>query len=244
MTKRELGPRATGDTPREQRLAAAGRVAAGLLHEFRNVLGPIANIAFLLEHQAGDPAKVKELARRLAAQAAIRGRVAERLLDFVRQDAERFPDGATADLAAMAREVLAACTPLVSGEQPVTLTCECDAALPVAGDAVALRTALLELVLNALDAVAAKGGAIQVVAAVHGNTARVQVIDTGVGLPGGVEEFVYDPFISSRNDPDAGLGLSAAWGIVRRHGGALQLDRLPDGGTVATLTLPLLPSRN
>jgi signal transduction histidine kinase len=50
-----------------------------------------------------------------------------------------------------------------------------------------------------------------------------------------------DPFITSKPGADAGLGLSAAWGIVRRHGGELSLGPGAEGGTVATLKVPLSP---
>jgi len=240
VTARELGPTTTGRTPREQRLAAAGRVAAALLHEFRNVLAPIANLAFVLERQAGDAAKVQELARRLAELAHVRGRVAERMRDFIRQDAERFPDEAVVDLSAAAREAVALCGALHgAGMAPgVVLVCDATQPLPVLGDGAELRVAVHELILNAFDALPG-GGTVRVRTWAADGDAVLEVLDDGPGVDKGMAELAFDPFISTKAGPDAGLGLSAAWGIIRRHAGELTLETRDAGGTAALLRLRL-----
>jgi len=246
MSTREIGPAATGTTPREQRLAAAGRVAAGLLHEFRNVLGPIGNIAFLIEQQADDPERVRELARQMSRLTQVRGRVAERLRDFLRQDAARFPDDAVVDLSAVARDTAALCTTLAAsrpGAAPVQLLCDALERLPVLGDGADLRSAALELILNALDA-SPRGGTVRVLTRRDGDLARLEVHDDGPGVPNEAADALFDPFVSTREGPDAGLGLSAAWGIAKRHGGELVLLSGGDGGTTASLHVPLSPIAN
>jgi signal transduction histidine kinase len=239
MTKRELGPTASGATSREQRLAAAGRVAAGLLHEFRNVLMPIANLAFILEQQADNPDKVRELARRLAQLAQVRGRVLDRLRDFIRQDTERFPDAASVNLAEAARETVALCTTLAASQANggLRFTCEATETLPVAGKGSDLRTAIFELLLNAMAAMPA-GGVVRVRVWGEGDRAFVEVRDEGEGIAAGMAEVAFDPFISTKAELDAGLGLSAAWGIARRHDGDLTLGTHVSGGSVAILSLP------
>lgn len=243
MTRREMGPETTGVTGREQRLAAAGRVAAGLLHEFRNVLSPISNLAFLLEQQADDPARVRELSQRLSRLTQARGRVAERLRDFLRQDAVRFPDASVVDLSGVARESVALSATLASSRPDApSVRIECDATQPlrVLGDATDLRTAVFELLLNALDALPG-GGTVRVRTWAAAGAALLEVRDDGPGVDPGIADAVFDPFISTKGEPDAGLGLSAAWGIARRHGGDLTLETLPSGGAAARLKLPLSP---
>ena len=243
MTRREMGPETTGATPREQRLAAAGRVAAGLLHEFRNVLSPISNLAFLLEQQADDPVRVREFSQRLSQLTQARGRVAERLRDFLRQDAMRFPDASVVDLSQVARDSVALCATLASsGADAPAVRIDCDATLPlrVSGDGTDLRTAVFELLLNALDALRG-GGTVQVRTWAADGTALLEVRDDGPGVDASIADAVFDPFVSTKGEPDAGLGLSAAWGIVRRHGGDLTLEKVPGGGSAARLTLPLSP---
>jgi len=246
MTKRELGPMTSGITVREQRLAAAGRVAAGVLHDMRNVLGPIANLAFVLEKQADDSAKVRDLAARIAGLTQVRSRVADRLRDFLRQDAARFPEGAIVDLAAAARETIALCETLArarAGSGVVTFSCDAPAALPVAGEGADLRTAIFELLLNAIDALP-HGGLVEVHARADGGDALLEVRNGSAAIAPAMQESVFDPFVSGKADPDAGLGLSAAWGIARRHGGDLTLDGAEGGRVVAILKLPLLRVEN
>jgi signal transduction histidine kinase len=238
-----MGPQATGATPREQRLAAAGRVAAGLLHEFRNVLSPIANLAFLLEQHSGDPERVRELSQRLSRLTQARGRVAERLRDFLRQDAARFPEEAVVDLSSVARETVSLSTTLASSRAdapPVRIECDATQPLPVSGEGADLRTAVLELLLNALDALP-HGGTVRVRTWAADGSATLEVRDDGPGVDPSIADTVFDPFISTKTDNDAGLGLSAAWGIAHRHGGDVTLERIPTGGTAARFTLPLSP---
>jgi signal transduction histidine kinase len=246
MTKREIGPELTGTTPREQRLAAAGRVAAGLLHEFRNVLGPIGNIAFLIEQHAGDPERVRELAQRMGRLTQVQGRVAERLRDFVRQDAVRFPDDAIVDLSMVARDTTALCITLAAsrpGAAPVQLRCDATVSLSVRAEGAELRTATLELILNALDA-SPRGGTVRVSTRRDGDSALLEVHDAGSGIVVDDVDALFDPFVSTKEGSDAGLGLSAAWGIAKRLGGDVLLSPVSGGGTLATLRVPLSPTDN
>ena len=75
------------DEERRRQLAAAGRVAAGMLHEVRNVLNPIVSAAWLLEAHADDPEKVRELARRIDGFAKAETRVAARMRELLDQEA-------------------------------------------------------------------------------------------------------------------------------------------------------------
>ncbi len=246
MSKREIGPSATGTTPREQRLAAAGRVAAGLLHEFRNVLGPIGNMAFILERQADDPERVRELARRLTQLTQAQGRVTDRLRDFLRQDAARFPEDAIVDLSEVARDTVALCATLAASRPdaaPVRLTCEPGIALPVRGEGAELRAAVFELILNALEALP-QGGTVRVRTRRDGDLGLIDVEDDGPGLSSSAAEALLDPFATTKDDPGAGLGLPAAWGIAKRHGGELVIGPGMAGGTLVTLHLPLSLTTN
>jgi nitrogen-specific signal transduction histidine kinase len=80
------GPQAGG--ARESDLDAAGRVAAGMLHEIRNVLNPIVSAAWLLEAHAADPEKVRELARRIDGFAKAEARVAAKMRELLDREAE------------------------------------------------------------------------------------------------------------------------------------------------------------
>jgi nitrogen-specific signal transduction histidine kinase len=79
------------DEERRHELEAAGRVAAGLLHEFRNVLNPIVSAAWLLEVNANDPEKVIELARRIDGFAKAEARIGAKLRDLLDREAAGQP---------------------------------------------------------------------------------------------------------------------------------------------------------
>ncbi len=240
MTRREIGPAHDGATPREQRLAAAGRVAAGMLHDVRNQLGTISNLAFVLERVADDPERVRDLARRLSELSNTPTRVMQRLRDFVRQDVARFPDEAVVDLSAVARETVAMCRGLAASnpaQGTLRFACEASDVATVLGDGADLRFAVLELVLNAMEA-SPPNGRVVVRTVTRGDVVRLEVIDEGPGLPEGIAENAFDPFISGTEEPDAGLGLSAAWSIARRHGGELLVDASSPSGAIAALSFP------
>lgn len=81
---------------RERRVAAATRVAVGMLHEVRNVLNPIVSAAFLLDANAGDPAKVKELAKRIEGFAKAEARIAAKMRELLDLEAAGDDAGTTA----------------------------------------------------------------------------------------------------------------------------------------------------
>ena len=85
----DANPRATGERTRE--VDAAGRVAAALLHEFRNVLNPIVSAVWLLEANANDPEKVIELARRIDGFAKADARIAAKVRELLEEEAAGRP---------------------------------------------------------------------------------------------------------------------------------------------------------
>jgi CheY-like chemotaxis protein len=110
-------------------------------------------------------------------------------------------------------------------------------ATTVEGDAVALREAVSNIVLNAVDAMP-KGGRLSVHTRVDGSRVSLTVTDTGTGMSETVRLKAHEPFFTTKGVKATGLGLSVAYGIVRSHGGELTLDSREGRGTTVTLTLP------
>jgi CheY-like chemotaxis protein/anti-sigma regulatory factor (Ser/Thr protein kinase) len=108
---------------------------------------------------------------------------------------------------------------------------------PVEGDAAALREAVTNLVLNAVDAMPA-GGWLTVATRAEGDRVALVVTDTGVGMSESVRLKAHEPFFTTKGVKATGLGLSVAYGIVRSHGGELTLDSAAGRGTTVALTLP------
>jgi two-component system sensor histidine kinase AtoS len=111
----------------------------------------------------------------------------------------------------------------------------------IVADAELLRAALLNLLLNAVQAVGERG-TIQVRTTVSTETVVVEIRDNGPGIPAALQERVLEPFFTTKAR-GGGLGLPIAKRSAELHGGSLTLSSPADGGTVATLTLPLPAAR-
>jgi signal transduction histidine kinase len=199
-------------------------MVAAIAHDLRT---PLARIAFRIE---GAPDEVREPVH---ADIGEMTRMIAATLDYARgvsPEAERVP----VDVAALLGEVVAAARDVgqdVRGAVP--------GACRVTGDPVALRRLFQNLLDNALKF----GTEAEVSARCEAGTVEVHVADRGPGLPEGMLERVFDPFV--RNDPSrnratggVGLGLTIARSIARDHGGSLRLGNREGGGLVATVVLP------
>jgi len=112
-------------------------------------------------------------------------------------------------------------------------------ALQLYGDQGLLQQALVNVLINALQATA-EHGTVTVAAQRHEDTVEITVQDQGAGVPAEVIERVFDPFFTTKPEGEGtGLGLSISIGIVEQHGGRLTLENSPAGGALARLVLPL-----
>jgi two-component system, NtrC family, sensor kinase len=104
-----------------------------------------------------------------------------------------------------------------------------------------LNQAIMNLVSNAIDAVA-PGGIIGINTGADGDSYVIVVSDNGPGIPEALRERVFDPFFTTKPvGQGTGLGLSISYSIMRAHGGSLDLSPRPSGGTSATIRFPLVP---
>jgi CheY-like chemotaxis protein/anti-sigma regulatory factor (Ser/Thr protein kinase) len=108
----------------------------------------------------------------------------------------------------------------------------------VAGEVAALREVLMNLVLNAIDALPA-GGTILVRTWAEADVVHCEVADDGVGMTADVQRRALEPFFTTKGFQSTGLGLSVNYGIVRRHGGDLTIDSAPGRGTRVRFTVPI-----
>jgi len=109
---------------------------------------------------------------------------------------------------------------------------------PIAGDERELREALTNILFNAIDAMP-KGGTITVASSSEGEQVKLSVSDTGVGIPREVRGKIFEPFFTTRGAVGSGLGLSVTYGIVRRHGGTIDVDSVHGKGSRFTVGLPV-----
>jgi signal transduction histidine kinase len=219
---------------RSEQLAAVGQLAAGVAHELRN---PLTSIKMLVQTGLEDDspglppedlAVVEQEVRRM--EEYIRT-----FLDFARPPRS---ERRRSDLNAVVRRALT----LTEGRarrQQVALT-ELLPAEPIVLeiDPEQVQQVLVNLLLNAFDAVA-PGGAVTVAVEVpeDGGPVVVSVRDNGPGIAPGVRERLFQPFVTGKAD-GVGLGLSICKRLVEAHGGTIDAEDAPGGGTVVRFTLP------
>jgi PAS domain S-box-containing protein len=225
---------------RDRRLAAVGQLAAGVMHDVNNALNPIMAAAYLLEMNAENPAAVRDYAVRIARAAETGAATAARVGRFIRQEPLLGAREDTVDLSVMVEEVVAMTRPLWQ-ERAKGGVVQLDQTLAqgalVRGIAGELREALLNLVQNALDAMAG-GGTLRIRTTVEANEISVAVTDTGTGMSAEVRERAFEPFFTTKGVNGTGLGLAEVYGIARRHRGRAEIESEPGKGTTVRLVFP------
>jgi len=233
-----------------QRMEALGRLAGGVAHDFNNVLQAVLGGAKVIQSRPGDANAVRRLAG-MVAEAAERGAsVTRRLLAFARRGELRTEPVEVGPLLAGLREVLAH----TLGAN-IQVRVEADPALPVTlTDRGQLETVLVNLAVNARDAMAPRGGGTLTLSAAleevgagtehplglaPGPYLRLAVADTGSGMDAATLARAGEPFFTTKAKGEGtGLGLAMAKGFTEQSGGALGIESEPGCGTVVTLWLP------
>jgi len=228
-----------------EKLSAIGQLVAGVAHELNNPLTSVIGFAQLLESElrAGDPARppeeIAEDLRRIAEESGRAASIVRNLLAFARrQTAARVPQ----DVTELVQRVLALRT-YEFRLNSIELVTEFEPGLPpVTADGVQLQQALLNLVLNAEQAMQGRAARrLTVGARMDQRAAAVEVFvsDTGHGIDHANLSRIFDPFFTTRDVGEGtGLGLSICYGIVRDHGGQIAVSSKVQVGTTFSILLP------
>ena len=225
---------------RDRRLAAVGQLAAGVMHDVNNALNPIMAAAYLLEMNAENPVAVRDYAVRIARAAETGAATAARVGRFIRQEPLLGSREESVDLSVMAEEVVAMTRPLWQERAKggiVKLEESLAPSAVIRGIAGEVREALLNLVQNALDAMAG-GGTLRIRTVADGDQVSISVSDTGTGMSDEVRERAFEPFFTTKGVNGTGLGLAEVYGIARRHRGRAEIESSPGNGTTVRLVFP------
>ena len=109
---------------------------------------------------------------------------------------------------------------------------------PVEGDPNEIRDVIVNLILNAVEAMP-QGGDLYLTTEENAGSAHIYIQDSGVGIPDPINDRVLDPFFTTKGKDRAGLGLSLSYAIVKRHKGEMEFTSQKDQGTIFTIRLPL-----
>ncbi|MGB8509599.1 MAG: ATP-binding protein, partial [Pyrinomonadaceae bacterium] len=248
ITARVVASRAVA---RSEKLAAVGRLAAGVVHEINNPLATIAACAEALESRVGegvygttspDVDDLREYLQLIRSEAFRCKQITNGLLDFSRARAGQHAPVNVSEVVESAARLL-----LHQRRGPsVRIDVEVSEHLPlVSGDEGQLQQAVIILAENAMDAMP-EGGTLRLHARhaeLEASGVVVEVSDTGHGIPPEILERIFDPFFTTKEvGRGTGLGLAVCYGIVTEHGGRISVDSTVGRGTTFTIRLPATPS--
>jgi PAS domain S-box-containing protein len=229
----------------QERLLALGQMADGVAHDFNNSLSKVLGFTELLltsPDKLRNTETVRDHLRKINTAARKAARDVHRLHEFYRprRDTELLK---VVNLNAVVEQAISLTEPNWKGPTHangagIQIRTDLQPKISVFGDEVELRDALSHLIVNAVDAMP-HGGAITIHTSGEGGIVRLRLSDTGAGMTEKVRQHCFEPFFSTKGKSGAGLGLSSAHGIIRRHGGEIAIQSQPGQGTTFTIRLPI-----
>ena len=223
---------------RTEKLAAAGTLAAGVAHEVNNPLASISSLIQILQTlHARDP-ETSEMLRLISTQIARITQVLREMMDFARI---RPPERAPLDI----KRVIEASLHLANFDkafQRLNISFHSETSLPqVLADANQLQQVILNLLLNARDAMPDGGDVIiRTRYDEHAKEIVIEISDTGTGIAPEHRAHIFDPFFTTKpTGTGTGLGLAVCYGILTSHGGRIEIASNNGRGTCVRVILPI-----
>jgi len=220
---------------KSQRLESLGSLAGGMAHDMNNVLGAILGIASI-HHETAPQGSPLQRAMDIILKACVRGRtLVQGLLGFARKG---LAEQQVLDLNDLVQEQVALLERTTL--QKVRLQVDLAGGLrPIMGDPGALTHLIMNLCVNAVDAMET-GGTLRLATRNEGRDfVLLEVVDTGCGMAKEVLDRALDPFFTTKpQGKGTGLGLPIVYGTVKAHGGSLEIESLPAVGTTIRIHLP------
>jgi signal transduction histidine kinase len=217
---------------RKNRLADLGQMASHIAHEVRNNLVPVTLYLSLLRRRISDDQGSLDVLDKIAAGFTALDVTVNDLLHFT---SERDPQVQAFLLRDVLDDVHASLAPQLSAQTIRTIT-DVPPELSIVADRDMLRRAVLNLTLNALDAMP-DGGTLTITALSGSQGIEVEVADSGPGLSEDAGRRAFEPFFTTKCG-GTGLGLAIVYRIVEAHGGTVTAMNCPDGGAAFTLCIP------
>jgi len=221
-----------------QKMEAIGTMASGVGHNFRNILAVISMQSQMLQMKYTDDPELQEVAGGINTYVERGAQLIEGLMQFSRRQTKK--EHLTLNLADLIRETHQLIS--ISFDKMINIQLDIPEFLPVTGDHSELSQVFMNLFTNARDAMPG-GGELHIEAKKEGDCVQVIISDTGCGMDKEIQERCFDPFFTTKEvDKGTGLGLSTTYGIVKEHGGEIQVYSALGQGTTFKLNFPFAPS--
>ena len=220
---------------RSEKLAALGQLAAGIAHEIRNPLTSINILIHSMTDNLPDESVHREDLKVIEEEI---NRINEIVDQFLRFAKPAPPLLKKAEVLSIFDETLQLLKPQIE-KQRIAVQKEFEILPPILMDHEQMKQVILNLLLNALQAMSKRGHLIlrgQI--SENGRFIKLSIQDSGVGIPGEEMDKLFDPFFSTK-EGGIGLGLSIAHRIIDQHHGKIEVESAPGKGTLFTLWLPI-----
>lgn len=235
-----------------QKMDAVGQLAGGVAHDFNNMLGGIMGAGgLLLKHLPEGDERLQRYVRIILETSERAADLTQKLLTFSRKGTHRAIPVDLRDAVAEAADILSHTI-----DRHIELSCHAPKTpVPITGDPGQIQNAVLNLALNARDAMPGGGRITITIHVTHvgtdraallpfdipsGNYAEVSVADTGLGIDESIREHIFEPFFTTKGvGKGTGLGLAAVYGVMKDHGGAVELETEISKGSTFRLLFPL-----
>jgi signal transduction histidine kinase len=217
---------------RKNRLADLGQMAAHIAHEVRNGLVPVTVYLSMLKRRLSDDSEATRVIGKMEGAFTAVDSIVSDLLQFTSQQPPKPQPPAFRRFCEDLFEPLRA----NSAAQGVTIYVDAADELVLSVDSAMIRRALLNLAFNAIDAMP-KGGALHIRANQDDETACIEVIDSGSGIPADAMPRLFEPFYTTKSS-GTGLGLAIVQRICEAHGGTILVDNAPSGGARFSIQIP------
>ncbi len=223
---------------RTNRLADLGRMASHVAHEVRNNLVPVSLYLSLLRRRLADDLQGLDVLDKLGAGFQALDVTVHDLLHFT---SDRDPQRRPFRVEELIEEVRDSLRPQLEA-QAIETVLQASGPAWATADRDMVRRAVLNLVLNALDAMP-EGGTLSITATAGDEGVEFSVGDTGTGLSEDARQRVFEPFFTTKQG-GTGLGLAIVYRIAEVHGGTVTAGNRPQGGALFTFRIPTPPSEN
>lgn len=231
-----------------QKMASLGNLAGGIAHEFNNILVGILGNASLLRMRAAGRSEIGGLAEMIETSALRAAELVQQLLGFARKGKY---SSELLDINAVVTETLGLARRSFGPRIEMVLDLAPDLC-PVEGDVTQIQQAIMNLALNAREAIGDEGTLVARTRCLDldasaargipglsaGQWAEIEITDSGRGMDADLQKMIFEPFFSTKESGGTGLGLPMVYGIVTNHGGTVQVRSRPGEGTSVVIYLP------
>lgn len=218
---------------RNEKLAAIGEVSARLAHEIRNPLATIGGFAKSIQKKYDDRERTIRNANIIVEEVHRLEHILSNVLDFTKSGTPKKTSG---DINDLIRKTLSIMEANIFSKGVVVVLDLAEGILDAEFDEPQFKQVLINLMQNAINAMP-EGGALEIRSQELDSRIKIDIRDTGVGIPQQYLENIFEPFFTTRGN-GTGLGLSISNRIIQNHGGQLEIVSTEGAGTTVSIVLP------